>query len=57
MSITNRSHETPNGSAAYPLLPKWTDDEAMDLVVYAAVPQYHFFRDPNGLLRLKGDSK
>ena len=29
----------------------------MDLVVYAAVPDLQFFRDPDGLLRFKGDSK
>jgi len=45
------------GSAAYSLLPKWREDEVMDLVVYAAVPQHTFFRDPDGLLRFKGDSK
>lgn len=56
MSMTHRS-ETPNGSAAYPLLPKWTDSEGVNLVIYAAVPQFHFFRDPDGLLRFKGDSK
>jgi len=51
------THETPKGSAAYPLLPKWTEDEALNLVVYAAVPDLQFFRDPDGLLRFKGDSK
>jgi len=54
MSLT---HETPKGSAAFPLLPKWAEDEALNLVVYAAVPQHTFFRDPDGLLRFKGDSK
>ena len=54
MSLT---HETPKGSAAFPLLPKWKEGEVMDLVVYAAVPQHTFFRDPDGLLRFKGDSK
>ena len=55
--MTHRSHETPNGSAAFPLLPKWTDSEGVNLVVYAAVPQHTFFRDPDGLLRFKGDPK
>ena len=56
MRMTHRS-ETPNGRAAYPLLPKWEDNEAVNLVVYAAVPQHTFFRDPDGLLRFKGDPK
>ena len=55
--MTHRTTDKPKGSAAYPLLPKWTDSEAMNLVIYAAVPQFHFFRDPDGLLRFKGDSK
>ena len=54
MSLT---HETPKGSAAFPLLPKRTEDEALNLVVYASVPQHTFFRDPDGLFRFKGDSK
>ena len=57
MSMTHRSHETPKGSAAYSLLPKWREDEVMDLAVYAAVPDLQFFRDPDGLLRFKGDRK
>jgi hypothetical protein len=57
MRMTHRSHETPKGSAAYSLLPKWREDEVMDLVVYAAVPDLQFFRDPDGLLRFKGDRK
>ena len=55
--MTHRSNEEPKGSAAYPLLPKWTDSEGVNLVVYATVPDLHFFRDPDGLLRFKGDSK
>ena len=57
MSLTHRSHETPKGSAAFPLLPKWTDSEGVNLVVYAAVPQHTFFKDPDGVLRFKGDPK
>lgn len=55
--MTHRTTDKPKGSAAYPLLPNWTESEAMNLVIYAAVPQFHFFRDPDGLLRFKGDSK
>ena len=55
--MTHRTTDKPNGSAAYPLLPKWIESEAMNLVIYAAVPQHTFFRDPDGLLSFKGDPK
>ncbi len=53
--MTHRTTDKPDGSAAYPSQPKWTESVSMNLIVYAAIPQNTFYKDPDGLLRFKGD--